>query len=183
MGKIYYVRHGKTEYNTKKLWSGTTNTQLTNEGKKQAKDTGEQLKKIKFDIAFVSPLQRAIDTFGFINKPHRLIPIIDKRIIERPLGKMEGTTNVEEDSLVKRTKLHNYKLNSDFGLKIEKIQVTDKRVKNFINEITKKHKNKNILIVAHGGIGRHFEAHFNGIPKNGVLPEESKNAEVRIYKF
>jgi broad specificity phosphatase PhoE len=94
---------------------------------------------------------------------------------------LEGTT-AKEKSAVSKMDMYNFGLNSDFGLGVEKIKDVDKRVEDFIKEILIKYKNKNILVVAHGAIGRHFEAYFNGIPENGIILEGPKNAEVRIYK-
>jgi broad specificity phosphatase PhoE len=94
---------------------------------------------------------------------------------------LEGTTS-KEKSAVNKVDMYNFSLNSDFELGVEKIKDVDKRVKDFIKEILFKYKNKNILVVAHGAIGRHFEAYFNGIPENGIILEGPKNAEVKIYK-
>jgi broad specificity phosphatase PhoE len=181
MTKIYYVRHGQTNYNKKTLWAGVTNTRLTTEGIEQAKKTAKELKGVKFDAAYVSPLKRARDTFGFINKYHGLTPTIDIRVRERDFGDLEGKTAVEENSLVKRVDLYNFNKNSSFGYKVEKILDVDKRVRNFIESVAKKHKNETILVVAHGAIARHFNVYFNGMPKDGIIAKGPKNAEILIF--
>jgi broad specificity phosphatase PhoE len=95
---------------------------------------------------------------------------------------LEGKTAVEENSLVKRIELYDFKKNSSFGHKVEKILDVDKRVRNFIEEIGKKHKNQTVLVVAHGAIARHFSAYFNGLPKNKIIDKGPKNAEVLIFE-
>jgi broad specificity phosphatase PhoE len=183
MSKIYYVRHGQSEYNEKQLLAGNTDTILTLKGKQQANEASEKLKDIKFDLAIVSPLKRAIETFDFINKYHNLTPIIDERIKERNFGQLEGKSIAEEDRSITPSDLFDLNLNSDFESNVEKMQDMYKRVKNSIDEIVNKYFNKNILIVAHGGVGRFFEAYFNGMPENGILLTGPKNAEIRIYEF
>jgi alpha-ribazole phosphatase/probable phosphoglycerate mutase len=154
---------------------------LSEKGVEQAKATGNELADVKFAVAFVSPLKRAQKTFDYINEYHNLTPIIDKRIQERNFGELEGKS-CGEDSLVKKADMYNFNLNSDFGYGIEKIEDTHKRVKSFIDEVLNKYEDKNILVVAHGAIGRHFEAYFHGIPEDGIILKGPNNAEVRIYQ-
>jgi len=201
MINIYYVRHGQTDMNQKGLWSGSSNAKLTTKGIEQATRAADELKDIKIDVAFISPLQRAIDTFDIINKYHNLTPIIDSRIKERSFGSLEGTSAIDASAIeknknepgfndilktvgrskVERSEMYDFNKNSDFGYNVEKIKDVDKRVRGFLDEITKKYQNKNVLVVAHGAIGRHFEVYFNGMPKNGIIVDGPKNAEVRIY--
>ena len=63
---IYFVRHGQTDYNSNKLYAGQKDVPLNKEGVKQAKQTAEQLKDLKFDICFCSPLLRAKQTLNEI---------------------------------------------------------------------------------------------------------------------
>jgi len=164
------------------------------------------LKDVKIDVAFVSPLQRAQDTFSFINKYHDLIPYIDPRIRERSFGKLEGFSCIEPSVLEKlkkddpqefirvnelakenglskvtRKDMYNWNENSDFGYNVEKIQDCQNRINDFLDDILKKYIDKNILVVAHGAVGRNFEVYFKGLPTNGIIEHGPKNAEVRIY--
>lgn len=49
---LYLVRHGEIEWNVKGITQGQTNSSLTENGKKQALDTADELKDIKFDAIF-----------------------------------------------------------------------------------------------------------------------------------
>ncbi len=60
--KVYIVRHGESETNEKKQWTGWADVHLTNSGKEQAKKSGELLKGIPFDKIFTSDLARAKET-------------------------------------------------------------------------------------------------------------------------
>ena len=59
-----------------------------------------------------------------------------------------------------------------------------KRVHEFLDEIIKKDKDKNILIVAHGGILRAIYFYFNEIPQDGDLSiYVPKNCEINNYEI
>ena len=60
--KVYIIRHGESETNLKKQWTGWANVHLTKAGKAQAQKAGERLKNIRFDKIFTSDLVRAIET-------------------------------------------------------------------------------------------------------------------------
>ena len=66
MKTIYLVRHGQTFINRYDKMQGWCDTPLTNQGIKEAENTGVVLKDIPFDIAFSSDLKRACDTCDYI---------------------------------------------------------------------------------------------------------------------
>ena len=104
---IYFVRHGKTDYNKKNLLSGgDIDIPLNSEGKEQAKITAKLLKDVKFDMVFCSPLIRAKKTCEEIMKFHKNIPVIyDSRIVEIKKKKNNGIVSSEFDKymFVKKT--------------------------------------------------------------------------------
>src|SRR5690348_5787824 len=92
MKHLYFVRHGQTQGNVNRLWSGTTETPLTDEGRAQAKRAGEHAKSLGIDHIVCSPLGRAKDTAAIIAKEIDF-PIKDiehnSLFIERHFGQME----------------------------------------------------------------------------------------------
>ena len=61
--KIYYVRHGQTDWNlAKKMQGGQTERNLNETGIEQANETKRRLKNIKYDIVIRSPMNRAKET-------------------------------------------------------------------------------------------------------------------------
>lgn len=177
---IYFVRHGETDFNLQKIYAGRTNIPLNQRGVVQAKVTAAELKDIKFDVCFCSPLLRAVQTCDEILKFHPETSVItDARLMERNYGDLEKKSKlnltynlwlVGEDE--KGKEVYN----------IETIAEISKRVSDFYNEILPKYKNKNILIVAHSGIGRVSEAYFHGAPKNNDYSKiRFSNAEVAVF--
>ena len=68
MSKLILVRHGQSVYNQKNIFTGWTDVELSEKGKKEAKEAGELLKEnLLFpDICFTSWLKRAIHTTQII---------------------------------------------------------------------------------------------------------------------
>ena len=62
MTRIYFVRHGESEYNKLKRYAGTIDSPLTGLGKEQAKETGALLKNKNITHILSSSLSRASDT-------------------------------------------------------------------------------------------------------------------------
>lgn len=81
---ICLVRHGQTDDNLKKIFTGDNDVPLNETGFKQAKETAEKLRSIHFDLCFCSPLLRAKQTANEILRFHPNLPIIfDERLKER----------------------------------------------------------------------------------------------------
>ena len=159
---IYFVRHGQTDDNLYKIYTGQKDIALNQNGLKQAVETAEKLKDVKFDICYCSPLIRAKQTCEQILKYHKAVTVIyDDRLKERDYGELV-------DKPVGSIPFNRWKVGADDALtekyKIEPILHVYKRVEEFFDEILSKNRGKNILIVAHSGIGRIGSAYFNGMP-------------------
>jgi len=89
---IYLFRHGKTDFNTKKIFTGWMDSKLTKEGIKNAKEISKKLKNKKIDVAIYSHLSRSKDTLKYVLNfhPECKTLICDDRIIERSYGELEG---------------------------------------------------------------------------------------------
>ena len=78
MSKLVLVRHGKSEWNEKGLWTGWRDIPLAQKGIEEAQTTGEQLKDIHFDYAYTSALMRAQQTLAEILRVLTQTPPITK---------------------------------------------------------------------------------------------------------
>ena len=180
MSVIYYVRHGQTDQNKAKILTGRTDVPINDLGIEQAKQTAEKLKAIKFDVVFCSPLLRARQTADIINKFHNLPIEEDSRIIERDYGDYTQKSTSEID---RQISWNWYECDKKYP-NIESPKQIFERVKSFINMLKESYKDKNILVVAHSGVGRLFNVYFNGLPKDGDLLNSSlQNAEVAKFTF
>lgn len=103
---LYFSRHGETEANREKRYSGRRDTPLTDKGRGQALAVGEILKRevgMRPQLAFVSsPLRRARTTMEIIRESLGLPPggyTTDKRIEEIDLGLWDQRTDAEARAL------------------------------------------------------------------------------------
>lgn len=60
--RVYVIRHGESETNKEKKWTGWIDVHLTDKGKDDAKIAGDFLKRISFDKIYSSDLVRAKET-------------------------------------------------------------------------------------------------------------------------
>lgn len=98
MAYLVLVRHGKSEWNEKGLWTGWTDVSLAPEGIEEAKKTGELLKDIHFDAAFTSALKRTQETLAEIKQVIGQTDLIAPASIalnERNYGTMTGKNKWE----------------------------------------------------------------------------------------
>lgn len=177
---IYFVRHGKTDYNEKNLLSGgDLDISINEEGKKQAKITAKLLKNVKFDVIFCSPLIRAKETCKEILKFHKNVQVyFDERIVELKLGKLNGEFAQGYDELL-------WKIDEKPKMKVkETLSEFYDRCASFLNEVREKYRDKNVLVVAHNGVGAMFKWYFYGEPKDKDLTNYfSDNCEIVKFKF
>jgi probable phosphoglycerate mutase len=153
MTRITIVRHGETEWNKSMQLQGHTDSPLTEIGLKQAEQLAETIKNRDFNLLISSDLNRALQTAKIINRHLMLNIELNKELRERAFGIMEGLTRKEVEIKYKDTFQAYMTRKADFNIRNgESLIVFSNRVINAINEIIKKHHNKNILIVSHGGV-------------------------------
>lgn len=176
---IYITRHGQTNWNVQKKVMGRCDEPLNETGLNQAEETRKNLLDTDIDLIICSPLKRARETAEIINKDRNIPIIYDERIIERDFGEFEGMETKNFD-------FHgywNYYKNMQFE-SAENIQIFFKRVYDFLEDITKKYEDKNVLLVAHGGISIPVACYFNGSIPEGSLVEAGLvlgNCQVATY--
>lgn len=176
---LYFIRHGKTDNNLKRLLSGRYDIPLNEEGMEQARKEALEMKDLHLDIIFCSPLTRTKQTCEEINKYHNVPVIYEECLVERCFGKYENKTIKK----MKPEKYWNY-FKDENNKGIERLSEVFGRVYAFLDKIKEEYKDKDILIIGHNDIGRALYCYFNGLPSDGnVYPFRSENATVVSYNF
>ncbi len=89
--KIYFIRHGETDWNKERRFQGRTDIPLNEAGRNVALLTQKAMADIPFEAVFTSPLKRARETAELV-LGDRGIPIVDdERLIEISFGAGEGS--------------------------------------------------------------------------------------------
>src|SRR6266404_8503833 len=99
-GKLILVRHGQSIWNVENLFTGWTDVDLSDQGRKEAAQAGRELlnEKLEIGIAFTSVLKRAIRTLWLIlDEMDRMwIPIETSwRLNERHYGALQGLNKAQ----------------------------------------------------------------------------------------
>ena len=171
--KIYIVRHGEVLHNVLKRYS-ILNEDLTENGINQALELREKLKNISYDVILSSPLIRARHTAELINIHNKEI-LIEEELKERSCGDLSD----QPLEVTNREEYWNYNTVIQYGTS-ENIQSFFKRIFMFLEELSRKNY-QSVLIVAHSGVTKAFNAYFEGIGDGFFLNRGLGNCEIKDY--
>lgn len=153
--KLYFVRHGKTQWNLEGRFQGANgDSPLLEESVRDLEKLGDYLKDIEFDAVFSSDLKRASDTCKIImsRNNHPKAISFQTALREWHLGKLEGSKiSTMADIYPKQLDAfkHNLaKFNNDI-FDAESVYQTTKRVRSFIRSM-KGRGYQHVLLVGHG---------------------------------
>lgn len=177
--KIYFTRHGETEWNSRNIISGVTDIDLSEKGKAQADSLAAKIAVSCRDIdkIFCSPLKRAKDTAAPVAQALGIEPVYDERLREWDYGSYEGLSR-NADGFAER------KL--EFGCRMrgggESVFDIVNRTYGIIDEIRRECAGKNVLLVTHGGICRVIETYFRDMTRKQFSEFFMGNCELKMYE-
>lgn len=158
MIRIYIIRHGETESNTRAACIGSTNVPLNDVGRRQAEQLCAKLDDACPDVVYVSPLSRAADTIMPYSTRHPEIRVIvEPALRERSFGEWEDMSFQE----IQAADPERYKeWQSDFvGYAVpggeSSVQV-QRRVDLFVDRLLNQGDGKTYFLVTHLGTARHL---------------------------
>ena len=173
---IIYDGIKETDYNLNRLYSGVNNNPiLLEESKEAAYQIGKKLKVYNLDIAYISPLLRAKETFFEINKTVNIPFLEDEKLIERNFKNYEG----------KEYETFNYSICWDVekskDVDIESIDDMVIRIEKVLKRIKEEAKDKNVLIVAHSGTCRVIRYIIEGKKEKDLRNYKMDNLQMYVY--
>ena len=154
---IYLLRHGQTDRNLQKRFSGSVDVPINETGMVQAKAQANKLKNIKFDVAFSSPQKRARQTLEIIHKGKI---ILDDRLREIVCGEFENTPQTTQSF----NDFYAAMKNGTRG--VEQWDIFTNRVNDFCDMLVEKHNGKSIIICTHAANVQYMNYYFLGKPKD-----------------
>jgi len=207
MNNLILVRHGQSQWNKEKRFTGWADIELTEKGKKEAKYAGQLIKKlnIDFDACFTSKLKRAVNTSAIILKvlnKNNIKILKTTSLNERHYGELTGLNKDEiakkfgsEQVLIWRRSLniapppmkesHPYKKKIDSNILSESLKDTFNRVVPYYNENIQPliKSKKNVLIVFHGNSCRALLMKIFNISKKKIDKFEIPTGNPMLIKF
>ncbi len=185
---IYLFRHGETNFNRNKRFTGTLNSRLTSKGIEQTNLVAEKLKEKNFQIAFKTSLTRSSNSLTIVLKYHPECKkvIVDDRLIERSYGDLERKyhkTIIKKFGKKQFDLWHrSYDVPPPGG---ESIKMVEKRVLSFVKDllILMKKEKVNVVISAHNNSMRPFRRYFENLTINAMMALENPYDKYFDYKI
>lgn len=170
--KIYFLRHGQTNYNVKDLCNSDPkiDVHLTKLGKKQAENVREMLKNKEIDIILVSELPRTMQTAEIINKYHNVEIRADKRINDRKTG-FEGKSYFDYRKAIEKNPFY---IRPKGG---ESFQEEKRRVFSFLDDLIKMDY-RSVLVVSHEEIMKIIKGYFEKLSDEEMWDVRVGNGEI-----
>jgi probable phosphoglycerate mutase len=179
MKRLYFIRHGLSEFNKLHKWSGTSDTPLAPEGHNQAKAAGRNASEqgLAFDVVISSPLQRAHDTAKHVahsvGYPTEEI-ILSDAVIERHYGALEGKRALREG-----VKYYLDESSIDHIENIETLEQLQVRADQFLQYLHSL-DHDSILVVSHGAFGR---ALWRAVHKKPLTYRHKRFENAKLERF
>lgn len=151
---IYFVRHGRTEWNAIRRMQGQWNSDLDDLGREQAAINGRSLAGLGIEALFASPLDRTRQTAEIINRQLGLEIVHDDRLKEWDCGDWSGWLYADieqqwpDEWQAWRADPFHYR-----GPNGENYPDMIARSRPFLDEL-RLHPAKTIAVVSHGMIGK-----------------------------
>jgi broad specificity phosphatase PhoE len=152
---LYFVRHGESEANTRHVISNRESIfRLTPKGRQQAEALAGKLKGIPFQAIFSSPVLRARETAEILSAASGVPCQVTEALREYDCGILEEKSDRESWNSHTRY-FEDWVLRGQYTSKPEGgecfLEIQNRFVP-FIENLTQKNEDKNILLVGHGGL-------------------------------
>ncbi|HEY8548952.1 MAG TPA: histidine phosphatase family protein [Vicinamibacterales bacterium] len=96
--RLYLIRHGATTLTAEDRFAGSTDVELSDEGRHQAERLSERLADHRIAAVYSSPMRRCLDTARAIARPHGLQCIVRDALREIDHGRWEGLRRSEVEA-------------------------------------------------------------------------------------
>lgn len=176
--KIYFVRHGESEWNVADRICGATDIPLTQKGHEQAIETGRVIERsgISADQILFSPLSRAAETARHISEMTGIPAKEEKRLFEQNFGKWEGTS--PRSSVPFRMAKRQFVDHYEGGESMFRLA---QRIYNLLDELAE--DDKTYILVAHNGIARVVRSYFEDMTNDEYADFGVKNCSLTEFEF
>ncbi len=183
MTTVYFIRHGQSEANVKRMFAGSWDAPLTALGREQAACTAAYLADKPISIVYVSDLQRAADTGAAVSAVKGIPLHTTNRLREIQAGEWEGKTfdELQQDPAY-TVWMQTIGLAQCTGG--ESVAQLQQRIKAVVDEIVWQHPNESVCIATHATPIRVMEAVWTNTPLEllHTIPWVS-NASVTVAEY
>ncbi|WP_375201231.1 histidine phosphatase family protein [Hyphococcus sp.] len=172
---VYFIRHGQTEWNAERRMQGQWESDLTELGRAQAKQTAAAVAALGVEAIYASPLRRASESAQALCKTSGLPATYDDRLKEWSAGDWSGclyadiVTRWPDEWAAWRKDMWGYRPPN-----AENFADLKERGAAFLEDLSKTQADR-IAIVSHGFITRAMIAHLLDLSPDDALHLETPN--------
>lgn len=152
LAPVYLVRHGETELNADGVLRGHLDPPLNAEGRKEAEALARALERVQPALIVSSPLQRAVETAGFIASECGVAVEVDQRLIDRDYGRFAGLPRQEVERQFGSL---------DHGPGVEPSSAVLARATTALEDVARRSGHGSAIVVAHDVVNRLLLAAFD----------------------
>jgi probable phosphoglycerate mutase len=166
--RLLLIRHGETLLSAEDRFAGSTDVELSAEGRAQAERLAERLAGENLAAIYSSPMKRTRETAAIIARPHRLVPVIHPGLREIAHGRWESLRRSEVEERFAR-EYASWEADpftfapeggeSGLGVMARALPV--------VREIVTRHTNEDAAVVSHKATLRLLICAFLGIDARG----------------
>jgi len=188
MAYLALIRHGQSEWNELGLWTGLRDIPLNDVGLAEARQAGEALRGIKFDVGYTSDLVRAHQTMDEILTVlgQTDLPVArDAALNERDYGDLTAKNKWDiqkqygDEQFVKWRRSWDYPVPGGETLKDVHARVVPYYQQHILPDLK---AGKNVVVSAHGNSLRALVKYLDKISDQDVPSLEIGTGEVYLYE-
>lgn len=189
MAYLVVVRHGQSEWNALGLWTGQRDAELTDQGRKEARQAAQYLKDITLHKAHTSGLKRAQQTLEEIKQALNhtdLETTAHEDLNERDYGdytaknKWEIAEQLGEEEFTKLRRNWDHPVPGGETLKDVHARVLPYYEQHILEDLK---AGKNIIVAAHGNSLRALMKHLEAYADEEVHKLEIGTGQVLVYEI
>lgn len=174
--KIYLARHGETTWNAEDRVCGRTDVPLTEKGMEQARNLAEKMRDLPIDVILSSPLERARRTAQCVADAKGIVCRTEERLIEQDYGIYEGVSRHSGAFLDNKRQ---FAVRYPGG---ESMMQVAARTYALLDEIRRKYRGLNVLLVCHGGVIRVMKTYFEDLSNDSFFHYNMQNCGYVEYE-
>lgn len=212
MGKLFLIRHGKSEWNKKNIFTGWVDVPLAPEGVQEALNAGKALKGVSLDAIYVSKLIRAQMTALLLlegqeiektpvvyhednpwyshlteERKEQVLPLFaTEHLNERYYGDLQGEDKDAMREKYGKEQVHRWRRSFDEPPPNgESLKMTIERGKPFFEKKVMPHmmKGETIMLCAHGNSLRGMVMQIENLSPEAVMSLEIPTGVLQLYSY
>ncbi len=177
MKKLYFVRHGESQANHDNKRIGQVESPLTQIGRAEAAEAGQNAKSMDISTIYSSDLARALDTAKIIANNIGLETsqiMVDPRLREVGVGKLVGTLMDQKPDYWQAAH------DPANPLEVESLEQVEQRLQAVYQDL--KQAPGNVLVVSHNAVGLIFMRMLDHIADAQTLVDIPNSQIVELHK-